>query len=205
MTKSKLLLPFLLVGAVILISGCTNNNQNNNFEELIANIHQDGKFIFEDLTWLLDRDEVMELKDLSEDNTQQGSLDYLSKPIGAFDMDDGSLEQTVVYILSENKKDSQFVSGEYRLYTPDKELFVEFANKLKTYLSDSLTEPYGNDLSVLEQADDVSNQPKRVLWEGSDGSMLTTSINTIQTEDEETKYLLVIKTGAPIPDEDSLE
>ncbi|WP_156809507.1 hypothetical protein [Gracilibacillus halophilus] len=147
----------------------------------------------------------MERKELSEENKQKNRLDYLSKPLDSFEMDKGSLEQSVVYIFSENKKDSQFVSGEYSLHTSDKELFVEFANTLKAYLSDSLVEPYANDLSVLGQVYEALNQSKSVKWDGTDGSMLTISIGALQSEGEETEYLIKIKTNAPLPDGKSLK
>lgn len=197
--RGKLLFLFLVVEVMILISGCTNNNQGNNFEKLIANIHQDGKFIFEDLTWLMDRSKIMELEDLSEDNEQQGRLDLLSKPIESFDLDNGSLDKRVIYIFSENKKDTQFVSGEYLIHTSDKDLIVAFSKKLKTYLSESLTDPTGNDLSILDQASEASDSLKSVWWDGTDDSRLTVSIGTTKNEDEETEYLVKIKTSAPSP------
>lgn len=199
--KPLYLFPIILViGLSFISSGCNpNDNENsvNNFEELIMDIYNNENFTFSNLSWFITREEVIEARNLDEELALSEKGDYLIENGKTFAIGNESLEQTIVYIFTDDKSDSQFVSGEYLFTTQDKELFVEFSSRLKTYLQDELPEPYANDLEVLDQANNVSDSATSIMWEGIDGSRLTVSISILQGEIQNEEFLLTIKSTAP--------
>jgi len=101
--------------------------------------------------------------------------------------------------------DDKFVSGEYLFSTANQDQFTKFCKELKTRLEKSLPEPFGNDLSVLDDAKNVDAQGKSVMWKGEDGSYLRINLFTTAQEGDKTQYTVQIKSEAPAPERKGLQ
>ncbi|MCJ8015293.1 hypothetical protein MUG84_26865 [Paenibacillus sp. KQZ6P-2] len=199
--KSWFFLLIFLASIGLICIGCSfegkKPSSEENYNQLLTSFHQNGEYVFENLPWLISRQEVLKRKQQNDSSVE--NTDFL-KIEGSFPLTSSSLKKTVVYRFS----DDQFVSGEYLFSTHDKNRFIEFCNKLKSHLSESLAEPYANDLSVLEQAGDINAHGKSVAWEGKDRSILKVNLLTDTQQNSEMMYILQIKSSAPLPERKGL-
>lgn len=191
----------LPISLIFISTACNSNHQDisvNDFDELFTNIYSNEKFIFGDLSWFITRKEVMEARDLTEESLVPNRGDYLFESGNMFKVENESLDETILYIFTEDKSDSPFISGAYQFTTKDKDLYVEFVNRLKTYLQDELPKPATDNFEIFDKADKVSESLKSVWWEGIDGSRLTVSIG-ISHDDKE--FMIIIKVSPSHSDE----
>ncbi|MBZ4665067.1 hypothetical protein [Mahella sp.] len=170
------------------------------FDQLLTSLYQEGKYIFEDLPWLISKEEVMERKQLNDNNSVREDL---LKIDGIFPFNDSSLEQTVLFVFEDDK----FVSGEYLFSTADHDEFIKFCEELKTHLEKSLPKPFGNDLSVFDNAKnvDTDGQGESVSWKGEDGSYLMVDLLAAAQEDDKKQYIIQIQSTSPLPEKEGLQ
>ncbi|MDK2902102.1 MAG: hypothetical protein PWQ93_21 [Clostridiales bacterium] len=204
MKKLACLCTFFALWIVLIIGGCTSNGASTatvkDFDQLLTSLHQEEKYIFEDLPWLISKEEVMERKQLNENNSVREDL---LKIDGGFPFNDSSLEQTVLFVFEDDK----FVSGEYLFSTADQDEFIKFCEELKTHLEKSLPKPFGNDLSVFDNAKnvDTDGQGESVSWKGEDGSYLMVDLLAAAQEDDKTQYIVQIQSTSPLPEKEGLQ
>lgn len=167
------------------------------FDKLLSSVYRDGVFVFNNLPWLVSKQEVMQQKHL-DDRASELQDDLKAESHYAFN--DSPLKQTVIYRFS----DDQFVSGEYLFLLSNQDHLIEFCKELKTHLSRSLPKPFGNDLNVLDRADEVPAGGLSVLWEGQDRSTLSVYLLTNAKQSGEMEYAVLIKSASPLPDRKSL-
>lgn len=166
---------------------------DGSLSQLLEKTSKDGSFLFENLPWLISKQEVI-------DQQVQGAIqsEETNRIIveGALDLD-AEVEQTVIY----NFQDDQLVSGEYWFVTSDEQYFVEMGKELKALLTNGLSEPRTNNLAVLDQAARSSEQGEHMIWEGLDRSGLR--INLLMTDQGD--YLLQIHATSPQPEREGLQ
>jgi len=193
---------FFTLWIALISSGCTPNGGPattvKDFDQLLTSLHQRGKYVFEDLSWLISKAEVMKQKQLNDSHSLR---DDLLKIEGTFPFNNSSLEQTVLFIFDDDK----FVSGEYLFSTTNQDQFIKFCEELKTRLKKSLPEPFGNDLSVLNNAKNIGAQGKSVMWKGEDGSYLRINLFTTAQEGDKMRYTVQIKSESPAPERKGLQ
>lgn len=161
-------------------------------DALLDNIYQDGGYVFGGMPWLASIQDVKEQKQLNTDN-QTNNIEMLAAE-GTFPLD-SSVKQTAVYKF----QDGQLVSGEYLFSFTDKDSFAHFSSELEATLSQTMSEPFANDLSILKHADDASAQGKTVAWKGNDLSYLRITLFTGLEPDGEATYSILIQTTSPLP------
>jgi hypothetical protein len=167
------------------------------FDKLLSSVYRDGVFVFDNLPWLVSKQEVMQQKLLDD---RASELEDALKAESRYAFNDSPLNQTVIYRFS----DDQLVSGEYLFLLSHQDQFIEFCKELKTHLSQSLPKPFGNDLNVLDRADEVPAGGLSVLWEGQDRSTLSVYLLTNAGQSGEMEYAVLIKSASPLPDRKSL-
>jgi hypothetical protein len=72
-------------------------------------------------------------------------------------------------------------------------------------LKKSLPEPFGNDLSVLDDADNIGVQGKSVMWKGEDASYLRINLFTTAQQGDKMRYTVQIKSESPAPERKGLQ
>lgn len=198
--KSALLIASLVIIGILVASMVVAYNSpegSKGQRELITNIHQNGQYVFESISWYSSKQEVMRQKQIDAHDAEADDTLTIES---SFKLGKSSLPQRTIYRFS----DDLFISGEYWFYTTDEYDFVLFSRELKSLLEASLAEPFANDLSILDQPSEISSQAQSVAWLGSDRSRLTVRLFTDVELHEQTMYLLQIKTNAPLPQQQSL-
>lgn len=199
--KTLVLYTILLLSVLLIASACNSNKQpvqgsasfEGNLSQLLEKTSKDGSFIFENLPWLVSKQEVIDKQ--KQGAIQSEDTDRLVVE-GALDLD-AKVKQTVIY----NFQDDQFVSGEYWFVTSDEQYFVEMGKELKSILTKGLSEPKTNNLGVLDQADRSSQQGEHIIWEGLDRSGLRLNLSLTDQGD----YLLQIHSTSPQPEREGLQ
>lgn len=168
---------------------------------LLANIHRDGTFGFEGLSWMVSRREITEQKnpDPGPPNQSRNEEDDRLIVEGHFPLD-ASVKQKVVYVF----EDDRLVSGEYWFYTSDGKRFAELCNALRGRLAESLAAPLANDLNMLDPAHWDRPEKNTVSWEGTDRSQLWIQVLGAAQHGGEGEYMLLIKTASPLPERETL-
>lgn len=166
---------------------------DGSLSQLLDKTSKDGSFLFENLPWLITKQEVIDQQ--VQGAIQSEETDRLVVE-GDFDLD-AKVKQTVIY----NFQDDQLVSGEYWFVTSDEQYFVEMGKELKALLTNGLSEPRTNNLAVLDQAARSSEQGEHMIWEGLDLSGLR--INLLMTDQGD--YLLQIHATSPQPEREGLQ
>lgn len=169
------------------------SKKHNDILTLFSEINLGGKYGFEDLPWLITKQDVMAKLTLEVVEDPAGQIVDRIVAVGNLDLP-AVIEQRFIYGFQDN----QFLYWSSWFYTSDEQAYVDMVEELGQPLYDLFGEPKQTkpSLEMFDQATESADRGSRIFWIGEDDSYLNIYLGRMGPDDH---YLLTLSVSSPRP------